>query len=402
MNLNMKRASVLEQAHKIVDRAKAADRELSDSEQSQVDQYIDEVKGIDKRLRKAVDDQRLVERLAGTPRPDVDEESGHAPSLDAADGVSVFQLKDAGERIARRLMSADGPGGVKAVPTSVAQTVPVMVDPEPIGQGGRVDSLFDLFPSRPTDQPSWLYRRQVSRELNASIVGTGEVKPDSVIEFEEVTGRLSVVATVAGPLSESTLTDYPALVRFVQGELLLGIRLAVEDQIISGTGEPIYASDDGSREVGQNFLGILNTPGVLDQAFTGDALGTIATATTRLEADGFGVAGLAVNPSDWVSMVTARNASGGFDLGGAVDAAARTVWGHRVRLSRAVPEGTALAVASESAAIRTGAEGMDVRAIAINDDMARNQVRIRTEGRFALDVYRPGGFAVVHLTDPAA
>ncbi|MGO2537555.1 MAG: phage major capsid family protein, partial [Brachybacterium tyrofermentans] len=152
---------------------------------------------------------------------------------------------------------------------------------------------------------------------------------------------------------------------------------------------------------GEHFGGILITSGVLQQDFTGDGLGSIAVASTRLESDGFTVSGVAMHPNDWVALATTRNTSGAFDLGGAVDAAARTIWGHPVRLTRGLPEGTAVVVTAGSAAIRPHVHGLDVRAVAINDDAIRNQVRIRAEGRFGFDLYRPAGFCAVTLTSTA-
>lgn len=398
MNVKQMRADALKAAKDIVDSVQAQGRSFTEAESAKVDAHLAQVEKYDGLLEASAKSKAIADRIAATTLPDgFEDEDGDPGTGLQKDGAAIFSIKGVGQSIASRLMSARGPRGAKAMPTHVAQTVPV-VEAEPIHQGGRVDTIFDLLPVRVTETPSWTYRRATRRELAAAVVGTGEVKPTSVIEFEDRIGRLAVIATLAGPLAESTLIDYPAMVRFVEDELLLSIRLAVEDQVFSGTGEAITSSADSTTEVGRHFEGILKTSGVLQQAATGDALGTIATGAMRLEAEGFTVAGIAMHPSDWVALTIKRNASGGFDLGGAVDPAARTIWGHPVRLTRGLPEGTALAIATEAAAIRVGHEGLDVRAITVNDDAARNQVRVRAEGRFALDLYRPGGFVVLDLT----
>ncbi|TDP78443.1 HK97 family phage major capsid protein [Brachybacterium sp. AG952] len=408
MNLKKQRADALAEAQAIAARAKAAGRDLTDGEVAVIDQKIAEVQELDKQLERAAKSMDAVDRFAEAgayERKDGGlagwaDDGTEWPALDQS-RPTIFQAKVGGEMVARRLMSATGPGGAKALPTTTAQTVPVVIDADPVSQGGRIDTILDIIPAVTTVAPAWTYRRATSREFAAQIVGTGEVKPTAAIQFEDVRNELGVIATVAGPISEQTLQDYPALVRFIQGELLLDIRLRLEDEVFSGTGSDITAADEPGKIVGQHFRGILNTTGVLQQEFTGDGLGAIAVAATRLESDGFTVDGVAMHPTDWVALTTKRNANGGFDLGGAVDAAARTVWGHRVRLTRGLPEGTAVVVTAGSAAIRPHVHGLDVRAVTINDDAIRNQVRIRAEGRFGFDLYRPGGFCAVTLTDDA-
>ncbi|EYT50577.1 phage major capsid protein [Brachybacterium muris] len=406
MNLKEQRRAALAAARAIASKAKAENRDLTDEEVRQIDAKIAEVAELDRRIEAAAKSAAALDHLAGigpdgSLDPEWDDDGDGWPVVEK-NTTTVFSAKQGSELVARRLMTARGTGGAKAVPTNTAQTVPIVVDVDPVGQGGRVDTIFDIIPAVTTASPAWTYRRATTRELNAQIVGTGELKPTSVLEFEDVTNQVGVIATLAGPISEQVLQDYSAMVRFIQAELLLGIRLRLEDEVFSGTGEAINSTSEPTKEVGKHFQGILNTTGVLDQAFTGDGLGTIAVAATRLEADGYSVSGIAIHPNDWVALVTARNTSGTFDLDGPVDAAARTIWGHPVRLTRGLPEGKALAVSHGAAAIRPHVHGMDVRAVTIGDDAARNQVRIRAEGRFGFDLYRPGGFCAINLADAGA
>ena len=392
MNLKKQRADALAEAQAIAERAKAAGRDLTDGEAAQIDQKIAEVGDLDKKIARAAEDSKRLEQFAGTG----DDEDG-----DGTASRLIFGRKGAGRRAAEALMSATtGPLGAKVMPTSVPQTVPLREDALPIPREGRPVTVFDLLPALVSQTPGWYFRQQIGRAFNAGIVGTGEVKPDSEITFRDVENRLAVFAHIAGPIPEHTLRDSAALGEFLQSELIYGLRLAVEDEVFNGDGSDIIGEDDTSI-VGKHFAGLLNTSGVLDQPFTTDAVTTIAAGAGRLEATGFNVSGVAVHPDDWLTMTTTRHNGGGFDLGGAVDAAARTVWGHQVVVSGGVPSGKAVVLSEGSAAIRVGAEGLEVRAITINDDPARNQVRLRGEGRFALDVYRPAGINVLNLTDAA-
>ncbi|MGO1975992.1 phage major capsid protein [Brachybacterium tyrofermentans] len=390
MNLKKQRADALADAQAIAERARADGRDLTDDEAAQIDQKVAEVQELDKKLAKAAEDTARLARFAA----DDEDVAGAASRL-------IFGRKSAGRHAAEALMSAaTGPMGRKVMPTSVPQTIPLREDALPIPREGRPVTVFDLLPALVSETPGWYFRQQVGRTFNAGIVGTGEVKPDSEITFRNIENRLAVFAHIAGPIPEHTLRDSVALGEFLQSELIYGLRLAVEDEVFTGDGTDIIGEDESSV-VGKHFSGLLNTSGVLDQPFTSDAVTTIAAGANRLEATGFTVSGIAVHPDDWLTMTTTRNASGGFDLGGAVDAAARTVWGHQIVVSGGVPSGTAVALSDGCAAIRIGREGLEVRAITINDDPARNQVRLRGEGRFALDVYRPAGINVLHLTDAA-
>lgn len=389
MNLKDKRADALAEAKVIAEQATAAGRDLTDGEAALIDQKISEVEDLDKQLARAAESKKRIDEFAGTG--DDEDGGGTASRL-------IFGRKGAGRRAAEALMSATtGPMGSKVMPTSVPQTVPLREDALPIAREGRPVTVFDLLPALVSQTPGWYFRQQVGRTFNAGIVGTGQVKPDSEITFRDIENRLAVFAHIAGPIPEHTLRDSAALGEFLQSELIYGLRLAVEDEVFTGDGSDIIG-EDGTSVVGKHFAGLLNTSGVLDQPFTTDAVTTIAAGAGRLEASGFNVSGVAVHPDDWLTMTTTRHAGGGFDLGGAVDAAARTVWGHQVVISGGIPSGTAVALSDGCAAIRTGAEGLEVRAITINDDPARNQVRLRGEGRFALDVYRPAGMAVLDLT----
>lgn len=403
MNLKEQRAAALKAAQDVVSKAQTAGRDLTDNEMTTVEAKMTEVKDLDAKILKAADSRALMDRIAASDR--AYDENGEPLDLDTgakAAGLTIFQMKHAGRDLARRLMSTTGPGGVKAMPTDRVQTVPDVVDYEPIVDGRRQPSVFDLFDLRPTTSPSWTFRKAVRKDVAAAMVGTGQVKPTSQIDFVEVTNQLAVFANVGGPLPEPTLWDYPALASFLSSELLYGLQIALEDEVFSGNGGNITDATDTEKVVGKHFTGLLNASGVLDQPFSVDGVTTLAIAVQRLESDGHDVAGIALNPQDWLALTTKRNASGEFDLGGAIDAPARTIWGKGVRLTRGLPQGTSVVIAREAAALRAGQEGLQVKPIQINDDALRNLVRVRAEARWALDLYRPGGICVTHLTDTPA
>src|SRR5690606_7601278 len=115
------------------------------------------------------------------------------------------------------------------------------------------------------------------------------------------------------------------------------------------------------------------------------------------------VNGWVLNPEDAEALELMREdgETGGFLLD---SAAMDTVFGERVQrvVSPAVPKGTAIGgdFATVRLRVRTGAATL--AATQAGDLFDRNQVKLRSEGRFEFEVRRPQALAVVHLADTGA
>lgn len=389
MNIKKQRADALKSAQSIVDGVKAVGRDLTDGEAQQIEGYLEKARGLSEQIKRGEKHAQLLDDLLGDGEYDHD----GRPILDednAGDSARiVLGRKGYGAAVADRVMTATTVDGRKALPTDAVQAVPIVDTGLLVAENRRPLTIFDAVPAI-VRAPRYHYRRAVGRSFAAGIVAPGAEKPESDLTLEEVDGRLEVFAHLTPGVDEYVLADAPELSRFIGDELGYGLRLAVEHEVVNGDGSTISGDT-------KHLTGLLNTTGTLDQEHRTDALTTIAAAAGQLEGKGHAASAFILNPDDWLELTTARNAGGGFDFGAAVDAAQRRVWGVPVVTSETMPSGTAVGFANDAVAITTDATGIQLRAGAVGDDFRRNRVRIRAEGRFGLDVYRPAGVVVAHL-----
>lgn len=193
--------------------------------------------------------------------------------------------------------------------------------------------------------------------------------------------------------------DYRTMIQVVDGQMRTGILEALDEQIGIGDG------------TGENFTGLLATPGVRWVAFVTDTLTTLRRARTVLESAGERVTGVALHPNDIerLDLMREDGATGGFlvtdngfytRLFGHVGAgtAAPPVIG-----SQHVPEGSAilrdwsttLLQIKESDHTLAATQGLDEAGQVM---FSRNLMRLRAEGRYSFDALRPATLAVADLT----
>jgi HK97 family phage major capsid protein len=254
-DLKTRRAELLGQAREIVEKARDEHRGLSSAEQDQVDAGLNEVRSID---AKAATDTRAA----------ADTESKQFLSkLDAmaagryqqhGDGTAHLALTgEHGKAMARRIVEQlpRDPVSGKALVAGGTSTVSTILLPEIAVTGRPALSILDLLPTRIVPSPSYFFLRQTSRALAAAPVPAYGAKPVSDAGVTGIPNRLRVVATVSNPVDIFLLADNTNLGNFVADECVYAVRLSLETEILSG---------DGS---GEHMTGILNTSGVVTQAF---------------------------------------------------------------------------------------------------------------------------------------
>lgn len=157
-------------------------------------------------------------------------------------------------------------------------------------------------------------------------------------------------------------------------------------------------SSAGRCGTGENFTGLSATSGVQTQALTTDRLTTLAAALARLSNHGITPAAIALSPDDALALQTARDASGAFDLGGAVDPATRTAWGTRFAVVPGLAAGDGYVIGQQTVELsHNGQVAVDWNSTG-GDLFARNQLVARVETRANLDVLRPHGIVRVSLS----
>jgi len=201
----------------------------------------------------------------------------------------------------------------------------------------------------------------------------------------------------------NTLADEPQLQSIIDTELLYGLRLAEDDQLLNGDG------------TGENILGILQTPGI--QRYPGNPIPTpspvlpgdtyvdaVRRAATRIMLAYYEPTGVVVHPFDWENMETIKDANGNYIVAiNVAIGAQKQIWQMPVVASPAMTQGTGLVGAfglgakvydREQANIRIAEQHMDL--------FVRNAVAILAEERVGLTVSRPESFIQIDLDNSTA
>ena len=270
---------------------------------------------------------------------------------------------------------------------------------EPIGRDAL--TLRNLVAIRQTTSDLVYFVRQVLRVTQATTVpeanvtdydgATGEVsgeKPEGTIEFELESEAVKTIA-VWIPATKRALSDAAQIRGIIDSELRDDLAEEFENQLLNGDG------------VGENFTGLLNTAGILAQAWNTDILTTCRQAITTLLVTGRAIpTAWVMHPSDWetVDLLTAGT-TGLFYFGGPLRQGTRTLWGIPVVQNVLMTEGSALLGNWKKAVVwdreRANISVSDSHA----DFFIRNMVAILAEMRAAFGVIRPSGFILVDLEE---
>ncbi len=272
----------------------------------------------------------------------------------------------------------------------------------------RTKRVRDLFPTRTTTAAVIEYFRQLGFTTisgggtnNAAAVaerGTGAasasfgLKPQSSFAF---VGEQAPVRTLAHweAAHRNVLADEPQLRSIIDNELMYGLRLLEDNQILNGDG------------TGENLLGVLQTPGIQTYAWSDGATSPVADtkadalrrAATLAFLAYYEPTGIVLHPNDWEDIELTKDANGQYLVAVSVAMGGEPrVWRMPVVDTPAMTEGTALV-----GAFGTGAQLYDREQASIriseqhSDFFVRNAIVILAEQRLALAVKRPEAFVSV-------
>ena len=278
------------------------------------------------------------------------------------------------------------------------------IDRDPmVTQPTRTKRVRDLFPTRTTTAAVIEYFRMLGFTTpNTSAVNaassvaernTGNTafaqKPQSSFQF---VGQQAPVRTLAHweAAHRNVLADEPQLRSIIDNELMYGLRLQEDAQILNGDG------------AGENLTGILETNGIQDYALTnGEASDTMADAIRRAATLSFLAyyepTGVVMHPTDWERIELLKDGEDRYLVAVSVAMGGEPrLWRIPVVETPAIEEGTALV-----GAFGTGAQLYDREQASIRiseqhaDFFVRNAIVILAEQRLALAVKRPEAFVKV-------
>jgi len=270
----------------------------------------------------------------------------------------------------------------------------------------RTRRVRDLFPARTTTAAVIEYFRQIGYTSPAGLTpptnNAGMVaersgaafaaKPQSGLKF---TGHQAPVRTMAHweAAHRNVLADEPQLRSIIDNELMYGLRLLEDDQILNG---------DGS---GENLEGILETSGIQTYSWSSGAVTPVADtkadairrAATLSFLAYYEPTGVVMHPTDWEQIELSK------DLNGQYLVAVSVALGGTPRLWRipvidtpAIDQGTALVGAFGTAAQIYDRDSASIRISEQHADFfVRNAIVVLAEQRMALAVKRPEAFVKV-------
>jgi len=228
------------------------------------------------------------------------------------------------------------------------------------------------------------------------------MKPQSSLSF---VGRQAPVRTIAHweAAHRNVLSDEPQLRGIIDNELLYGLRLMEDQQILNGDGsgdqlDGILNDSDIQAYTHPNF-----SPGYASAASANESTDTkadaIRRALTLAYLANYEPTGVIVNPIDWEDIELTKNSQGTYLLAMSVAGGAESrVWRVPVIDTPAIAQGTALV-----GAFGTGAQLYDREAASIrisenyDDFFTRNAIVVLAEERLALAVKRPESFVAITL-----
>ena len=267
---------------------------------------------------------------------------------------------------------------------------------EPLGR--YETSVLDLVNRRTTASDLVEFVRQTTKVQQAAPVAeanvttysgaTGEVsgeKPEATIAFEKVQEPVKTIA-VWIPATRRALSDASQIRGIIDQELYDDLREELEDQILNGDG------------VGENFTGLVNTAGILTQAWNTDLLTTSRQAITTLQVTGLArPTAWVIHPSDWETFDLLQDAQDRYYWGGPMAQGRLALWNVPVVLSQSLDQGSAI-LGDWRKAILWDREQSNIQVSNSHEDFfIRNMVAILAEMRAAFGVIRPTGFVIVDL-----
>jgi HK97 family phage major capsid protein len=268
---------------------------------------------------------------------------------------------------------------------------PIVIPPK------RKTRVRDLFPSRKTSAAIVEYFRMTGFTNNAAMVAeyassSFGAKPQSSMTF---VGEQAPVRTLAHweAAHRNVLADEPQLRSIIDNELLYGLRLEEDDQILNGNG------------TGENLEGILTNTGIQTYSWSSGAStpvsDTKADAVRRAATLSFLAyyepSGVVLHPNDWEDIELNKDSNGQYLMAVSIQQGGEArLWRMPVVDTPAIAEGTALVGSFGQGAQIYDRETANIRISEQHEDFfVRNAIVVLAEQRLALAVKRPESFVEV-------
>lgn len=240
-------------------------------------------------------------------------------------------------------------------------------------------TVRDLLPAIKIEVGSVEYPNMVNRNLNAGMVAEGATKPESDMQFELKNTAAKVIAHWM-KASRQVLDDVPQLSGMIDSELLYGLALKEEQQLLSGDG------------TGQNLLGMIPQATAFAAPITiagATAIDNIALAALQTSLALYEPDGVVVNPADWWAMRLQKDTQGRYIMGDPQSVVQPVLFGLPVAATPAIAVDKFLVGAFRQAATIYDRWEARIEVGYVDKDFINNMVTILAEERLAFAVKNP-------------
>lgn len=288
--------------------------------------------------------------------------------------------------LAKAVLGTAGVGNARAVRTN--DVVDMVFRP--------ARTLLDLITRGTTNLPWFQYRQIISKTNAASIVAeattnsgvgvTGGVKPLSDLTTAVADAKAYTYAD-GMEVTNQELSDDGIIQTLIDSTLTENLDIEIEDVLLNGAGDA------------NEPAGILNTSGVLQQAFVTDVPTTVRKAITKLRTtSGTQIQAVVFNPADDEAWDLLKDTQNRYLGNGPFGSGPNTAWGYERITSQKLPVGTALAGDFRVVQLLI-LEALTILAFNQHKDYAqRNLTYIRAELRAVQLVRQPSKLCIIDLT----
>lgn len=259
----------------------------------------------------------------------------------------------------------------------------------------RTARVRDLFNARSTTANLIEFYRVTGLVNNAAVVPERAVedtvavfgkKPQSTLTFAPEQAPVRTIAHWEAA-HRTVLADEPQLRGIIDDELMYGLRLTEDAQLLTGSGS------------GENIRGLLNTPNIQvylqsSGPVTDNKADAVRRAITKVILAEYESTGVVLNPLDWEDVELTKDDNGGYIIStGVATGAQKRLWQLPVVATPVIAEGTFLTGAFGLGAQIYDREAPNIRMADQHQDFfVRNALVILAEQRLALAVPRPEAF----------
>lgn len=384
MSFKEQRETLAKELEALVDDVKGGDEAAI----KRADEIVAELEQVDEHLARAAEKADRLSGLAQTKN-----------TIELKEG-SRMETKSLGQLAAEAVEAS----GIKrgSVPGKAATDTIVNPNPGEVEIQDRIVAVpngrlwvRDLFSYENASAPVVGYFR-LTTEGSMDTVAEDGAKPQLSADADLTTVALKKVAGIM-KMSDEILEDYPRLASAINSRGRYLKDLAVEDQLINGTGT-------GADLTGLLAAGI-DTATYAQGADAQAQAEAIFSAAMSIEgATGLAADAVVMNPADYAAIRLSKDGNdqyfgGGYfqnSYGNAGDVRlVPDLWGLSVALTTAVPAGTYLVGAFRAGASIVGKGGTRVEVGYDGVDFSHDRVTVRIEERLALEVYVPEAFVAI-------